>query len=135
MSNAVRNLEPREMWRHFADLNAVPRPSKQEQRVIAFMKEFGNRLGLKTLEDETGNVIISKPATTGMEDRVTVVLQGHLDMVHQKNADTVFDFDTQDRFFGGHIPTHVSDRKHQGAKAVISLIRIYRIVAIKAGII
>ncbi len=83
------------MWKHFSDLNAVPRGSKKEERVIAFMKEFGKRLGLETLEDEIGNVIIKKPATPGMEDRVTLVLQGHLDMVHQKNADTDFDFDTQ----------------------------------------
>jgi len=83
------------MWQHFAALNAVPRPSKKEQRVIAFMKEFGERLGLETCVDEIGNVIIRKPASAGMEDRATVVLQGHLDMVHQKNADTDFDFDSQ----------------------------------------
>ena len=79
----------------FADLNAVPRPSKKEERVIEFMKNFGNTLGLETFEDEIRNVIIRKPATLGMENRKTVVLQGHLDMVHQKNADTIFDFDTQ----------------------------------------
>lgn len=95
MNNEILNLEPRAMWTHFASLNAVPRPSKKEQRVIAFMKDFGHSLGLETLEDETGNVIIKKPASPGMEDRVTIVLQGHLDMVHQKNADTDFDFDAQ----------------------------------------
>jgi len=95
MSNEIRQLEPQSMWGHFADLNAVPRPSKKEERVIAFMKEFGAGLGLETIEDETGNVIIKKPASPGMEDRVTLVLQGHLDMVHQKNADTDFDFNTQ----------------------------------------
>jgi len=95
MNQDILQLEPRAMWKHFADLNAVPRPSKKEQRVIAFMKDFGARLGLETLADEVGNVIIRKPATPGMEDRVPVILQGHLDMVHQKNADTAFDFDTQ----------------------------------------
>ncbi len=95
MNNEILNLEPQAMWTNFAGLNAVPRPSKQEQRVIAFIKDFGNNLGLETLEDEVGNVIIKKPASPGMEDRVTIVLQGHLDMVHQKNADTDFDFDTQ----------------------------------------
>jgi dipeptidase D len=95
MNTEILELEPQSMWKHFADLNEVPRPSKKEQRVIAFMKDFGNSLGLETLEDETGNVIIRKPATPGMEDRVTIVLQGHLDMVHQKNADTDFDFDSQ----------------------------------------
>jgi dipeptidase D len=83
------------MWRHFSNLNAVPRASKQEQRVTAFMKDFGESLGLETHVDEIGNVIIRKPASPGMEDRVTIVIQGHLDMVHQKNADTDFDFDTQ----------------------------------------
>jgi len=95
MNNEILNLEPQAMWTNFAGLNAVPRPSKQEQRVIAFINDFGNNLGLETLEDKTGNVIIKKPASPGMEDRVTIVLQGHLDMVHQKNADTDFDFDTQ----------------------------------------
>jgi dipeptidase D len=95
MNKEILELEPQTMWSNFVELNAVPRPSKKEQRVIAFMKDFGHRLGLETLEDETGNVIIRKPATPGMEDRLTVVLQGHLDMVCQKNADTDFDFDTQ----------------------------------------
>ncbi len=95
MNKQIEELEPRAMWKHFTDLNAVPRPSKKEQRVIAFIKDFGHSLGLETLEDEVGNVIIKKPASPGMEDRVTIVLQGHMDMVHQKNADTDFDFDTQ----------------------------------------
>ena len=95
MSQEIRNLEPKVLWNKFADLNAVPRPSKKEERVIEFMKDFGNNLGLETFEDEIRNVIIRKPATPGMENRKALVLQGHLDMVHQKNADTVFDFDTQ----------------------------------------
>ena len=95
MSQEIRNLEPKVLWNQFANLNAVPRPSKKEDRVIAFMKDFGNQLGLETFEDDIRNVIIRKPATPGMENRKPVVLQGHLDMVHQKNADTIFDFDTQ----------------------------------------
>jgi dipeptidase D len=95
MSQEIRNLEPKALWNKFADLNAVPRPSKKEDRVIEFMKNFGNSLGLETFEDEIRNVIIRKPATAGMENRKPIVLQGHLDMVHQKNSDTVFDFDTQ----------------------------------------
>ena len=95
MSSEIRNLEPKQLWNKFADLNAVPRPSKKEERVIAFMKDFGEKLGLETIEDEVGNVIIKKPATAGMEDRTTIVMQSHLDMVHQKNNDTEFDFDTQ----------------------------------------
>ncbi|WP_242094973.1 aminoacyl-histidine dipeptidase [Aestuariivivens sediminicola] len=95
MNSEIRQLEPKALWNKFADLNAVPRPSKKEERVIAFMTSFGKQLGLETLVDEVGNVIIKKPATKGMEDRTTVVMQSHLDMVHQKNNDTVFDFDTQ----------------------------------------
>lgn len=100
---SVRNLEPKALWNHFADLNAVPRPSKKEERVRKFMVDFGKSLGLETLEDAIGNVVIKKPATPGMENRQTVVLQSHLDMVHQKNSDTVFDFETQgiDMFVDG----------------------------------
>ena len=95
MNTEIRQLEPKSLWNKFADLNAVPRPSKKEERVIAFMKNFGKSLGLPTIVDEVGNVIIKKPATSGMEDRKTVVMQSHLDMVCQKNSDTDFDFDTQ----------------------------------------
>lgn len=95
MSQEIRNLEPKALWNKFADLNAVPRPSKKEERVIAFMKDFGAKLNLETIEDEVGNVIIKKPATPGMENRKTIVMQSHLDMVHQKNSGTDFDFDTQ----------------------------------------
>ena len=91
----VRDLEPKSVWNNFADLNEVPRPSKKEERIIKFMQEFGALLGLETYTDACGNVIIKKPATAGMEGKQTVILQSHLDMVHQKNADTDFDFDTQ----------------------------------------
>lgn len=94
MSEEIRALEPTVLWNNFADLNAIPRGSKKEERVIKFMKEFGEKLGLPTSVDSTGNVIIKKPASRGMEHRPTVALQGHLDMVHQKNADTNFNFDT-----------------------------------------
>ncbi len=95
MSEAVRSLEPKTLWNHFADLNAVPRPSKKEERVIAFMEDFGRKLGLEVMVDKVGNVIMKKPATPGMENRKTVVLQSHLDMVHQKNNATEFDFDKE----------------------------------------
>ncbi|WP_242135092.1 aminoacyl-histidine dipeptidase [Aestuariivivens marinum] len=95
MNSEIRLLEPSVVWKNFTDLNAVPRASKKEERVIAFMKAFGENLELETIIDEVGNVIIKKPASKGMESRTTVVMQSHLDMVHQKNNDTVFDFDTQ----------------------------------------
>lgn len=95
MSLAVKNLEPKALWGHFADLNAVPRPSKKEERIIQFMVDFGENLGLETKKDAIQNVIIKKPATNGMENRPTLILQSHIDMVHQKNNATQFDFDTQ----------------------------------------
>lgn len=95
MSTDIRHLEPQPIWKNFSDLNAVPRPSKKEERVIQFIKDFGTRLGLETFEDDIRNVIIRKPATPGMENRKTIVLQSHLDMVHQKNNDTIFDFDQE----------------------------------------
>lgn len=91
----LSQLEPKALWQHFSALNAIPRPSKKEERIIAFMLDFGQQLGLETHKDQIGNVIIKKPATAGLEDRQTVILQSHLDMVHQKNATTVFDFDQQ----------------------------------------
>ncbi len=91
----ITHLEPKQVWKNFSALNAVPRPSKKEEKVIEFIKNFGENLGLETSVDATGNVIIKKPATAGMEDCKPVVLQSHLDMVCQKNSDTHFDFDTQ----------------------------------------
>ena len=88
-------LEPKVIWKNFAALNSVPRPSKKEEKVIRFIKEFGEQLGLPTTVDEAGNVIITKPATPGMENRQPIVMQSHLDMVCQKNNDVEFDFETQ----------------------------------------
>ena len=95
MEAPIRKLQPVSIWNHFSDLNAVPRPSKKEERVIEFMVNFGKKLLLETLVDEVGNVIIKKPATKGFENKKTIVMQSHLDMVHQKNTETVFDFETQ----------------------------------------
>ncbi len=88
-------LEPKEIWKNFEALNSVPRPSKKEEKVIQFIKEFGGKLGLPTTVDQVGNVIITKPATPGMENRTPIVMQSHLDMVCQKNNDVDFDFETQ----------------------------------------
>jgi len=95
MSNTINELSPSELWQNFAALNAVPRASKKEERVIQFIMDFGKKLNLDTYKDDVGNVIIKKAATPGMENKKTVCLQSHLDMVHQKNADTKFDFETE----------------------------------------
>lgn len=91
----ISSLEPVALWSQFEKLNAIPRPSKKEERIRQFMVDFGQSLGLETQVDSIGNVIIKKPATAGMENRKTVILQSHLDMVHQKNSDRVFDFESQ----------------------------------------
>jgi dipeptidase D len=91
--SSIKDLHPTEVWTHFYTLTQIPRPSKKEAEIIAYMKKFGEDLGLETIVDEVGNVIIKKPATPGMENRQGVVLQGHLDMVPQKNNDTAFDFE------------------------------------------
>lgn len=91
--SSIKDLSPQEVWKHFYTLTQIPRPSKKEAGIIEYMTNFGENLGLETLVDEVGNVIIKKPATPGMENRKTVVLQGHLDMVPQKNSDKEFDFE------------------------------------------
>ena len=93
-SNDIRQLQPTAVWQNFYNLCQVPHPSGKRKEVGEFVMNFGKALGLETLQDETGNVLIRKPAYPGMEDHDGVILQAHLDMVPQKNNDTVFDFET-----------------------------------------
>jgi len=93
MSNEIIKLEPREVWENFYKLTQVPRPSKKEEKIQSFMVNFGKSLRLVTEKDSVGNVIIRKPATPGMENRKGIILQGHLDMVPQKNSGTAHDFE------------------------------------------
>nr|WP_319571630.1 aminoacyl-histidine dipeptidase [uncultured Draconibacterium sp.] len=92
MSVEIKNLEPKAVWEIFSEMTQIPRPSNHEEQIQSWAVSFGEKLGLETIKDEAGNVIIKKPATPGMENRKTVVLQGHLDMVPQKNSDKVHDF-------------------------------------------
>jgi len=87
------NLNPSCVFEQFAKINEIPRPSKREEKIIAYLKEFGESRGLETKVDETGNVLIRKPATKGYENRETVILQSHMDMVCDKLVDVEFDFD------------------------------------------
>ena len=87
------NLKPAIVFEEFAKINEIPRPSKREEKMIAYLQNWGESHGLDTKTDETGNVIIRKPATKGMENRKTVVLQSHMDMVCDKLVDVEFDFD------------------------------------------
>ena len=89
----MRNQEPKALWNHFYSLTQIPRPSGKKKEISDFLADFGRSLGLETIQDEIGNVIIRKPASAGLEDHPGVILQGHMDMVPQKNSDKVFDFE------------------------------------------
>ncbi len=93
MSKDILSLSPARLWQHFYDLTQIPRPSKKEHKAVEHVAEFGEKLGLVTEVDSVGNVLIRKPATKGMENRKGIILQGHLDMVPQKNSDTNHDFE------------------------------------------
>ncbi len=90
----IRTLEPKALWQHFYDITQVPRPSGKKEEITEMVMNFGKSLGLETLQDEIGNVLIRKPATAGKEGNKGVILQSHLDMVPQKNNDVNFNFDT-----------------------------------------
>ncbi|WP_273177078.1 aminoacyl-histidine dipeptidase [Hoylesella pleuritidis] len=88
------NLKPARVFEQFAKINEIPRPSKHEEKMTAYLQEFGKSHGLETIVDEIGNVLIKKPATPGYENRQTVILQSHQDMVCDKLVDVEFDFNT-----------------------------------------
>lgn len=89
----MKTLEPSTLWNFFHEITQIPRPSKKEEQIIAYLKAFGEKQNLTTKIDETGNVLISKPATKGYENHKTVILQSHVDMVCEKNSDVVHNFD------------------------------------------
>ena len=90
----IDQLQPKEVWTIFNELAKVPRPSKKEHKAVEFVYNFGKKLGLETIKDEAGNVIIRKPATKGMEKKAGLILEAHLDMVPQKNPDVKHNFET-----------------------------------------
>ena len=92
MSEIV-NLEPRLVWEQFEAITRVPRPSKKEGKIISFLVDFATKHGIEYRKDAIGNVVMRKPATPGYEDRPTVILQAHMDMVCEKNSDVEFDFE------------------------------------------
>ena len=94
MSNEILGLKPEKMWKYFHEITQVPRPSKKEEKIRKYLVDFGEKFNLETIVDDIGNVLIRKPATAGYENRKTVVLQSHMDMVCEKNSDTKFNFDT-----------------------------------------
>ncbi|MEA4982502.1 MAG: aminoacyl-histidine dipeptidase [Paludibacter sp.] len=92
--NDIRQLAPQTLWQHFYSLTQIPRPSGKKEIIGKFLEDFGKSLGLETLKDNAGNVLVRKPATPGMEDRKPVVLQAHMDMVPQKNTGIQHNFET-----------------------------------------
>lgn len=89
----MKTLEPTLLWNYFHDITQIPRPSKKEEKVIAFLENFSKTHQLDYKKDKSGNILISKPATPGYEKSKTVILQAHMDMVCEKNSDVSFDFD------------------------------------------
>ncbi|NLJ81512.1 MAG: aminoacyl-histidine dipeptidase [Bacteroidales bacterium] len=94
MSHEILNLEPKKVWKYFYEITQIPRPSKKEEKIIAYLMGFGKSLGLETLKDEIGNVLIRKPASKGRESVTPIIFQSHVDMVCEKNKDVDFNFDT-----------------------------------------
>jgi dipeptidase D len=92
MNRKISHLDPALVWSYFEDICQVPRPSKKEEKIIAFLEQFAAKYDLNCKKDEAGNVLITKPAITGFENKATVILQSHLDMVCEKNSDVVHDF-------------------------------------------
>nr|WP_321410119.1 aminoacyl-histidine dipeptidase [uncultured Carboxylicivirga sp.] len=90
----LSHLEPKPVWTYFEEICQVPRPSKKEEKIIQYLLNFADKQGLEAKKDHVGNVLIKKPATTGMENNKPVVLQSHIDMVCEKNSDTKFNFET-----------------------------------------
>jgi dipeptidase D len=93
MKESIRLLQPQNVWEFFDDICQIPRPSKKEEKIKAYLLEFGNKYNLETLEDEIGNILIRKNATKGYENYPWVVMQSHMDMVCEKNSDVEHDFE------------------------------------------
>ena len=92
MENPFVNLKPERLWQYFFEICQIPHCSKHEEKITAYLIDFGKQHGLETISDEVGNVVIRKPATPGYENKPSIALQSHVDMVCEKNADTEFDF-------------------------------------------
>ena len=89
MSKAIEGLKPALVWKYFAEISLIPRPSKHEEKIARHVLDAAKKLGLEAKQDKTGNIVVRKPASPGREKVPGIVLQGHLDMVPEKNADKV----------------------------------------------
>ena len=90
----IKNLKPECIWRNFDALTQVPRPSGHLEKVQQFLLDFGKKVGVEVFKDEAENIVMKKPATPGMENRKTILLQAHMDMVPQKAVDSTHNFET-----------------------------------------
>lgn len=90
----IVDLEPKEVWRYFQEITQIPRPSKKEEKITEYLHQFAKENNLRFVTDAIGNTIIYKAATKGKENSPVTILQSHLDMVCEKNADVAFNFDT-----------------------------------------
>jgi dipeptidase D len=95
MTEIIAQLKPERLWHYFLEVCKIPRPSKKEEKIAEFLRNFGKTSGLETFTDQTGNILIRKPASKGMQNARSVILQSHIDMVGEKNSDIMHDF-TQD---------------------------------------
>lgn len=89
----MKSLQPRQIWYYFEEITKVPRPSKKEEKIIAYLENFAKEHNLEHKKDHVGNIVIKKPATPGYEDRKSICMQSHIDMVCEKNSDVEFDFE------------------------------------------
>ncbi|MBQ6693668.1 MAG: aminoacyl-histidine dipeptidase [Bacteroidaceae bacterium] len=94
MAITIKDLQPREVWKHFESLTQVPRPLGHLEKIQKFLLDFGKSINVETWQDEAGNIIMRKPATPGLEGRKGIILQAHMDMVPQKTPDSTHNFET-----------------------------------------
>jgi dipeptidase D len=94
MNTQLSKLYPQKMWEIFANICAIPHPSKHEEKILAWLKDWAKEHNIEYNQDKTGNMVLRKPATKGYENRIPVILQGHIDMVPQANSDSKHNFVT-----------------------------------------
>ena len=92
MASVINELKPEIIWKHFETLTKIPRPSKHEEKILAYLKKFANDRKLEMREDDTGNIVVLRPGSGGGENAPTVIIQSHVDMVCEKNRDSNHDF-------------------------------------------
>ena len=92
MASVVNGLKPEIIWKHFETLTKIPRPSKHEEKILAYLRKFANERNLEIREDDTGNIVVLRPGSGGGENAPTIIIQSHVDMVCEKNRDSKHDF-------------------------------------------